>query len=116
MAKQIIILNQIPGPGIVFQYALWAVVPTARQAFYAKSGAVSAWSGASAAENTVIAAGQVAETVRTQGWPTGTTLAVIKAALQADFTAWQAQVNGVNNWTQFGTFFDGTSWTQGGVA
>ena len=116
MAKQIVILNQVPGAGVVFQYVLWAAVPAARQPFYANANAVSAWSGASSAENGAIAAGQVAELVQTQGWPSGTSLAIIQAALIASWTAWQNQVNGLNNWSRYGTFYDGTSWTAGGVS
>ncbi len=116
MPKEIIVLNQVPGSGICFSYVLWAVVPLSRQAFYAKPGAVSAWLGASAAENAAIAAGQIAETQQTQGWATGTSVATIKAALIAAFNTWQTYVNGFNNWSEYGTFFDGTTWNQGGVA
>ncbi len=116
MAKQIIILGQVPGATLTFEYALWLAVPAVRQAFYAKVGAVSVWPGASKTENAAIAAGQVTEVVRHQGWPTGTAIATIKAALQAEYAALQAQIAALNCWAQYGTFFDGVNWTQGGVA
>ena len=44
------------------------------------------------------------------------TNAQIRTMLQAEFTARQNAVNAYNPWTRYGTLWDGTTWTAGGVA
>ena len=113
MPSKLIIILDRPAGGR-FNYALWADVPLARQPFYAQVGQVSAWTGASAAENTAIAAGQVVE--RIEGLPLdGQTLPQVQAFLiqrQLDF---QAEINAVNTWTRYGTFYKDAAWTLGGA-
>lgn len=116
MAKQIIILDRIPGAAVSFRYALWAQVPAARQSFYVNASATSGFAGASAPEMAAIQAGQVRERLDIAQFVTGTPIATITAYLQAAFTQFQADTNGLNNWDKYGTFFDGTVWTNAGVS
>lgn len=116
MAKQIIILDQVSGPSTSFRYLFWAAVPLARQPFYANPGAKSIWTGASAAENTALQLGQVVEKGDVYSVPTGATIAAIKASLQTMWAAYQATITASNHWSQYGTFWDGTTWTTGGVS
>lgn len=114
MAKQIIVLDKIPESGL-YRGVLWADVPLGRQAFYAKTGAVSVWTGASGAENTAIAAGQVAEKVITLSVSDGATLAQLKAAFIEQQVLFQTFVTTYNPWSRYGSFYDGTVWTAGGA-
>ena len=115
--KQIIILDRLDLPSDnSFRYALWAAVPVSRQSFYANATAVSAWSGASTAENTAIQAGQIVEKVDHFSAPAGTTIAQIQAILIAAWNVWQNHITNENPWSRYGTFFDGTTWTAAGVA
>ena len=113
-SKRIIILDNFEGTK--YHVALWADVPATRQSFYASSGVVSAWTGAAAADNTAIASGAVAERVIQYDAGQAESLATIRVNLQATWTAYQAYVTAWNPWARFGTFWDGTTWTAGGVA
>lgn len=111
MAKRIIILEHSGGR---LRYALWAAVPAGREAFYARLGAVSAWTGASAPENAAIAAGQVAEFTDVLGKDGNA--AALMAALEARWADYQAEITARNPWNRYGSFWDGTSWTVAGVS
>ena len=69
-------------------------------------------SGASSA----IATGAVAERVIQYDTGAAETLNQIKAVMVSNWTAFQAEVTAKNPWARYGTFFDGTTWTTGGVA
>jgi hypothetical protein len=118
MAAKIIILEQISVDPLGFRYALWAAVPLVRQPFFANAAAKSAWVNAAAADLAALQAGQIVEVVRSQQWAAATSIATIQAALIAEFNAFQTQVTGTggNNWARYGTTWDGTTWTAGGVA
>ena len=116
MAKQIIILEKISAAPLVFRFVLWAEVPAARQVKYANANAVSAYKDASAPEIVAIQVGQIAERVETLQVDVGTPVAQIKTTLQGRFTGYQAEITAANPWNVYGTFFDGTSWTTGGVS
>lgn len=121
MARQIIILeNQLPGRAstdpLSYRYAFWLAVPVARQASYARlqpAVAVSAVATATAGELTAIQTGAVKEEVAVFSEPPGTTLAQIEAALQAQFTVRQTQLNSSNEnpWDHYNSSFDGATWT-----
>lgn len=113
---RIIILDRDRENAAQFRYVLWADVTFTRQAFYARPGAVSSWKDATAADNTNIANGVVAERVDVISRQPGGTLAQIQADLVASWTAFQAEVNTVNPWVRYGTTWDGTTWVPGGVA
>lgn len=120
MARRIIILDRIKMNGrLAFNYALWADVPAARQAFYAVAGAKSVWTGASAEENAAIASGAVLEQVGTYQDRTpnaSETIADVRAALVVLWTAFQDQVTNADvKWSRYGTSWDGTTWTAAGA-
>ena len=100
----------------IWRYALWADVPVARQPFYANPTATSAFKDIVAGDLTAIRDGSVTESVRIQYVPAGTGLAAVQSILQAKWTAYQAEVTTYNPWNRYGTFWDGASWTAGGVA
>jgi len=117
MAKQIIVLNTgNPWPGqLSVTYAMWASVPTARQFIYALSApSVSAYVSASSTEIAAIKSGAIAEKVQTTNIPTGTSTPTIKGILIDAFTAFQNSINNESTYQYYGTFYDGSTWTNGG--
>lgn len=116
--KQIIILEKVVGASVVsYKYALWAAVPLARQPFYTRPTTYkSAWKDAALADNTALQAGQIVELVESFSTPTSQSLAQIKALLEARFTAFQTDITSTNLWDRYGSYFDGVTWTNGGVA
>lgn len=114
MARLKIIVLEVSGRDV--HYALWADVPEARQPFYADATKVSAWKDALAADNTALQNGSVVEEVRYSTFNSGETLAQIKAALVIASNDFQANTTAHNPWGRYGTVWDGTSWTNGGVA
>lgn len=117
MAKQIIILERVNEPSDnSFRVGFWASVPAARIAAYANANAVSAFKNASAPEIAAIQAGQVVEMVFTASYPAGTALAFMTADLISQFNAYQASITAKNPSQRYGTFYDGTSWTNAGTA
>lgn len=114
-SKRIIILERTRDERPVFSIAFWADVPVARQSFYARVGAVSKWIGATAADNTAIATGQVVEMIDTISMPPGATVPQIQAALQDRWSAFQGEVTNENKWVRYGTTWDETAWIAGGA-
>jgi hypothetical protein len=112
--KNVIILERLrpASEAMSFRYALWADVPAARQEFFARSGG-SRFSGATAAENDAINTGQVAERIEDMSVDKAATVAQIKAALEARWNDFQAEINR-NQWDVYGTFWNGTTWTNQG--
>lgn len=111
---KIIVLEKLGG-NQAFRVAIWVDVPSARQAFYASAGKVSAWKDAQAGDNTALANGSVAEFLHTyQG--DGVNLAQAQAAMQIIWQGYQDKVNNDNPWLRYGTNWDGTTWTAGGVS
>jgi hypothetical protein len=115
---RVIILAQTPDDPNTYQAALWADVPAARQSYYAKqnSAYVSAWSGATAADNTNIQNGSMVEQVVLNRLPSGSTAIAMQQALQNAWTAFQNSVTNNNYWYRYGSTWDGTTWvlTTGG--
>lgn len=115
--KQVIILEKdTTTTQTRFRYALWAVVPIARRATYANPSKTSAFSGVSAQELSDIQAGMVVERVDAISIAAGTTLPAVQAELQTTWAAFQAEINNTNPWTRYGTFWDGSTWTGGGLS
>lgn len=116
MPKRIIVLERDTERPISLRFVLWADVPVARQAFFADANKVSAYLGATQPETDALRAGQVAELVDTLRLPQGTSLANIRAALITAFNRWQSVVTNDNAYDFYGTFWDGSTWTAGGVS
>src|SRR5438552_2356336 len=109
MAKRIIVLEQTGTAG--WRLALWVDVPTARQRFYADPNRASAFLDASAAELTALRSGAVAERVVPVDFDGTRTLAQKEATAQALWQAFQDEVNARNDWSRYGSSWDGTTWT-----
>lgn len=115
--KKIIILEHINFPSDQdFRYCLWADVPTARQPYYATPTFVSAYKDATAEELTALRSGAVVEQVGVIPRQAGATLAQIRTDLIGRFTVFQNSITNYNPYDRYGTSWDGTSWTTGGVA
>lgn len=111
MAKQVIILERQDGSPIIYRVAFWLQVPAARQSYFANAAAVSVWKGASAAENSALAAGQIYEVVETVAMLPGDTEQAIAAALQVRWTNKQLEFNNSVLLYRYGTYWDGAGWT-----
>lgn len=113
MAKQIIVLVTGKGPGgdTLVNWLFWLAVAAGRE--LPLPGAVSAWTGASVAENAAIAAGTVIEVAHAAQYPANFTKSQIEAKLSAQFTTEQAALTAAPNPMQFfGVFFDSvTGWS-----
>lgn len=114
MAKQIIVLEQ-SAPNL-FNVAFWLAVPTVRQPFYVNAAATSRYKDASAPELAALQSGAVVEQVAEFSYPAGTAIGAVMALLQTEFATRQAKVTAANPWSRYGSFWDGTTWTNGGVA
>lgn len=114
MAKRVIVLDRADPSrwNVVF----WVPVPAARQVFYAKPGKTSAWSGASQVENDALVLGAIAEFVEVYSVEGTPTLQSVQEALEVRWAALQATLAAANPWIRYGTFWDGASWTLGGVS
>lgn len=111
-AKRVIILDRA-GPGLqAFRAALWADVPAGNQIAYANPSATSEYDNATPAELQAIRDGAVAEKVIQWSPPSGALAwnAACQAALQAEWTAWQAEVTASAAWNDYGRFWDGSAW------
>ncbi len=117
MAKQIIILERTDEPSdLNFNVVFWPVVPSARVAFYADALKTSRFKDISAQELTDLRAGSFIEIYEKVSFIAGTTLNNIRVDLAARFNRHQNDLNNQNPFVRYGTFYDGSSWTAGGVA
>lgn len=116
MARKIIILERVAMPSDrAFRVAFWLDVPAARRSFYANANATSAVVGATQAEVDALKAGSVVEVLEALNRPTGTTQAAMQSALQSRHTQLQQDLIDRNPYERYGTSWDGTTWTAGGV-
>ena len=105
--RRVIVLERIAG-GV--RYALWAAVPPAIQAHY-RGARASVWGGASEIENRAIARGEVAESVGVLAGYPGT---AGRGDLERLWERYQAAVTADSEWVDYGTSWDGATWTAGG--
>lgn len=107
MANQIIVTGST-NSGIMLSLNLvfWYPISTGAKA----TSGVSAWSGASTAENTAIQNGSILEETTTFQFPNGLSAASIEAFLLQYWTNRNNQINGVGpgQYASFG--YNGTSW------
>jgi hypothetical protein len=107
--RQIIIQQRINIPSdFSFQYVFWAVVPAARQIFYANASFTTVVKDATAPEIAALQAGSVVEQVNQGNYQAGTPIATIQTDLITKYNAYQAQITAINPWIYYGTYWDGT--------
>jgi len=107
---RVIILNSTLEDPNTFQTVFWADVPTARQLHFADPNKKSAWPDATAADNQALQNGSVMEQTGTLRYQQGTGMAAIQAAMQQQWTDFQARVSNTNPWQRYGTTWDGNAW------
>ncbi len=115
--QYIVVLERTGTPPMRVRYLLRATVPTDRQPFLADAEKMSAYPQTPAADLADLRAGKVVEFVSEMDLP-GLTVPQVKTALLAAQAAFQARVTAdaeYNPWKFYGTFWDGTAWTTGGV-
>ena len=113
----IIILERTSADPLIVNYVLRATVPLARQPYFADATKESAYKDCTPADLAALRAGEILERTQTANL-SGLSVAGIKARLQADQVAFQAEVNadGVQNpFKYYGSSWDGTTWTMTGV-
>lgn len=114
--RKIIVLEKQPNPNeVVFDYIFWLDVPTNYQPFYANADATSQYKNATTEEIDAIKAGQVYELAGSAVFSKTDTVADIKSFLVAKFNREQTIINNKNPWIYYGTYYDGSSWTNRGV-
>lgn len=113
MAKRIIILQKVNPTN--WQTCFWLTVPAARVTFHANPDAGSAYKLASAEELGALRDGTIVERVEAIAVPPGANLAQITAALESRWQAMQEDVTNETTYTRYGSYWDGTTWTQAGA-
>ena len=116
MAKKIIILERIGEPSdYSFNALFWLDIPTTRQGFYIDANATSAYKGATTQEIQDIKDGKIKEVSIACNYLVGTTFAQIKADLISKYTDLQNNLNNSNPFVKYGTYWDGSAWTNVGI-
>ena len=116
MPRLRVIVLEKTGP-LYYRFALWADVPTARQRFYASTGAVSAWSDATSGDNANLQSGSVAERVDTYNVNSTDNVASVEAILGNVWQSFQDGVTSANKWQFYGSNLSSAGiWTTTGIA
>lgn len=117
MAERIVILDQVGMPSdLNYRVAFWLDVPTERQKFYANPAATSVVVGIQAQDLTAIRSGAVKEEVEIIPQVIGAPFATVRQAARARAAARQAEFNRDNAFNRYGTYWNGTAWTDVTVA
>ena len=111
MAKEIIIAGVQQNPqSQALQITGWYWFPITSGAKTQANG--SAWSGASAAENSAIEAGTVLEVSFIVNYPIGTPVATLKSLLQQDWANKNSALAGLGPAVDANVYYDGsTGWS-----
>lgn len=117
MAKQIIILEHVNFPSDQdFRYVMWATVPATRKSYYANPEFISQYKDITAEELAALRDGSVIEQSGIIPRPAGATITQIRAELIVRFNLFQSSITNYNPYERYGTYYDGSTWTAGGVA
>ena len=116
MAKRIIILEKISEDFLSYRYCLWADVPATRQSYYVNANFASKFKNIGDLEKLDLQNGKVSEFSDIIVVSPKITLPEIQSALIKKWQEFQDFVNSNNPWIRYGTFYDGTTWTVGGVS
>jgi hypothetical protein len=115
MAKKIIVLDRVGEPSDEsYNYVLWASVPAGREPAYADAAKTSAYKDATVEELTALRDGTVVERTGLLAYQTGGSSG-FKQDLIKLFNAYQAEITKANPYQRYGTFSDGTAWTDAGT-
>lgn len=113
-AKRIIVLTQSTnGTQLTYSGVFWIPITSGARPVSAASSWVpnGTSAGAVQAELTAIQNGTVFESPWVYSFPTGTAVATIEAYLQQAWTDLNAQVNGIGGNQFYGSWWDGTVWS-----
>lgn len=117
MAERIVILDQVGMPSdLNYRVAFWLDVPAERQKFFANPTATSVVVGIQAQDLAAIRSGAVKEVVEVIPQVIGTPFATVRQAARARANALQADFNRDNAYNRYGTYWNGTAWTDVTVA
>lgn len=115
MARQIIILDRLPGPVPTFRVVYWLDVPVAVRPYLADPARTSQVVDATAGELTALRDGSVVEVVEVVANHPGRTLPQQLADLVARRAVLQAERDADRTYQRYGSYYDGTSWTAAGT-
>ena len=104
-SKRTILIGRTHPTAAFYRYVLWADVPAGNQAAYRNPTATSAYENATPAELQAIRDGLVAEKVA-EYQRDASTMAAMQAALDAEWSAWQAKVTADVSWADYGRYSD----------
>lgn len=111
MARKIIITTRQDAANYFeVNYLFWLDVPSARQTFYASAIKTTSAPNATAGETTALQSGAVTELAGKTSFASGTTPAQVAATLVTKFNAAQTALNALNDYSYYGSSWDGTTW------
>lgn len=111
MRKIIILEKRTTENYIEVSYLFWLTVPLAQQIARVSADAKSVYIGATVEENASLKDGSVLEKGGMMSFNASATLAQIGAALVTKFNVEQTALNASAQFSYFGSYWDGTSWT-----
>lgn len=112
MARKIILLDRLALGSVdeAYRVAFWLDVPVERRPFYANPQAASVVKDITADEVGDLRAGKFVEVVENLTRPHGATEAEARAMLEMSYLRRQAELNALNPWDRYGTYWDGAEW------
>ncbi len=110
--RKIILLDRLALGSVDESYrvAFWLDVPAERRQFYANPQAVSVVRDITAEEIGDFRAGRFVEVVDNLTKPPKATEEEARAMLEMSYLRRQADLNALNPWERYGTYWDGATW------
>lgn len=116
MAKKIIILDRsYEGSDLALNYVFWIEPPSGHKSKYADPQATSAYTEATAQELAQLRNGSIVEVSGRLVLPNGTPDVPLQTKLISLYNEEQSKIGNAKKWSHYGSFWDGTSWTMGGI-
>lgn len=118
MSRKIILLDRLAlgATDEMYRVAFWLTVPVERRPYYADPGKTSVVKNITADELGDLRAGQFVEMVETLNRPPEATEEQAEAMLEMSFLRRQADLNALNPFDRYGTYWDGETWHKMTVA
>ena len=112
MTRKIILLEREALGTIdeTYRVAFWLTVPEERRPFYANPAATSVVKDVTQEELGDLRAGRIVEQVTTLNKPQGATEEQAEAMLAGSFLRRQAELQDLNPYDRYGTYWDGEAW------